>query len=378
VLRTVRLVDRLAQEVADRRAGGTGARPALLLLVDGVEEVCTLLDEADPARGSAQFLRLLRDGAAVGLTCVLTADRAVPGGRLAALAQQRLVLPLPDRADYAVAGVPARAVPGQRPPGRALLGEDALECQLAFPRPLAPRTLPGQPAHPPLRIPELPSAPVFEIGPEQHCAVPAEGGLLLPVGPGGDDGAPLVVDLIRTGGLLVSGPPGSGRTTALDAFARHFAAAGSPVLRVGGPTLESEGRDIAWLDPLDEAGVTAWLDELGGRPGVVLADDLGGPTECPALGRLPALGGRSGIALIAAAAPTQLSGYYTGPIAALRRGRAGLLLCPGPGDADLLGIRLPRTPLPVRPGSGWLVTGPSVHRVQVARRRILAAEPVPA
>ena len=102
-----------------------------------MESICTLLDDADPGRGSAQLLRLVRDGAAVGLTCVLTADRAVPGGRLAAVAGHRLVLPLPDRADYAVAGVPARAVPGHRPPGRALLGEDALECQLALPRPAA-------------------------------------------------------------------------------------------------------------------------------------------------------------------------------------------------------------------------------------------------
>jgi DNA segregation ATPase FtsK/SpoIIIE, S-DNA-T family len=52
----------------------------------------------------------------------------------------------------------------------------------------------------------------------------------------------------------------------------------------------------------------------------------------------------------------------------VRAGRTGLLLCPGPGDADLLGIRLPRTPLPHRPGSGWLVAGPAVQRVQVARR----------
>jgi DNA segregation ATPase FtsK/SpoIIIE, S-DNA-T family len=53
----------------------------------------------------------------------------------------------------------------------------------------------------------------------------------------------------------------------------------------------------------------------------------------------------------------------------LRRGRNGLLLCPGPGDGELLAIRLPRTPLPVRPGSGWLVTGAGMERVQVARRR---------
>jgi S-DNA-T family DNA segregation ATPase FtsK/SpoIIIE len=56
-------------------------------------------------------------------------------------------------------------------------------------------------------------------------------------------------------------------------------------------------------------------------------------------------------------------------VAVLRRARSGLLLCPGPGDADLLGVRLPRTGPPARPGSGWLVTAGMPRRVQVARRR---------
>jgi S-DNA-T family DNA segregation ATPase FtsK/SpoIIIE len=75
---------------------------------------------------------------------------------------------------------------------------------------------------------------------------------------------------------------------------------------------------------------------------------------------------------VAAAGQGQLSGHFQGPIATLRRNRSGLLLCPSPGDADLLGLRLPRTPLPVRPGSGWLVTGTGMERVQVARRRTAA------
>jgi S-DNA-T family DNA segregation ATPase FtsK/SpoIIIE len=99
-LRTVRLLDRLTQEVAARRAAPPGGpRPHLLLLVDGVESVMTQLDESDPGRGSAALLRLVRDGGAAGLTCLLTADRAVPGGRLANAVGTRLVLPLPDRAD---------------------------------------------------------------------------------------------------------------------------------------------------------------------------------------------------------------------------------------------------------------------------------------
>ena len=135
-LRTVRLVERLSQEIATRRARtGAAGLPRLLLLVDGMEELSTVIEEADPGHGATTLTRLLRDGRAAGLTCVVTADRAVPGGQLAGLARHRLVLPLADRADYAVAGVPPRAVPGHRPPGRALLGEEALECQLALPRP---------------------------------------------------------------------------------------------------------------------------------------------------------------------------------------------------------------------------------------------------
>jgi S-DNA-T family DNA segregation ATPase FtsK/SpoIIIE len=374
-LRTVRLVDRLSREVAARRAGvAAGQDPLLLLLVDGMEALSTVLDEADPARGSAGLLRLLRDGAAVGLTCVVTADRAVPGGRLAAAARHRLVLPLPDRADYAVAGVAARAVPELRMAGRALLGEEAWEVQLALPRPLGPVEPSDRPFPPPVRIVELPPQPVLVLAEATGTdRAPDSGVLALPVGPGGDEGDPLVVDLMRTGGLLVSGPPGSGRSTALDAFSQHLSAAGAAVLRIGFARTDAgasgSGPDVPWLDPGDEAGARAWAAGLAGRPGVVVADDVGTPAEWAALGAFPTVGGQSGVALVAAAGPGQLSAHYQGPVAALRRARAGLLLCPGPGDADLLGIRLPRTPLPLRPGSGWLVTGTGMERVQVARRR---------
>ncbi|HEY0506932.1 MAG TPA: FtsK/SpoIIIE domain-containing protein [Blastococcus sp.] len=375
--RAVRLVDRLAAEVTARRSGtGTGSAPLLLLLVDGVEFLSALLDENDPGRGSAHLLRLIRDGAAVGLTCVLTADRAVPGGRLASVARQRLVLPLPDRADYAVAGVPPRAVPAHRPPGRALLGEEAWECQLALPRPL-PSRAPGRPAgRAPLHIAQLAPDPQLRLPPSpRHGTVDAATALRLPVGPGGDEGAPLVVDLLPTGGLLVSGPAGSGRSAALHAFAQHLESAGVAVLRIGRPphgagTVPAP-RDsaIGWLDPGDTAGVSDWLAGLENRPGVLVADDVATAAEWPALSVLATSGARPDVVLLAAGAPGPLTGHYQGPVAALRRSRAGLLLCPGPGDAELFGLRLPRTALPVRPGSGWLVTASGMERVQVARRR---------
>jgi S-DNA-T family DNA segregation ATPase FtsK/SpoIIIE len=314
----------------------------------------------------------MRDGPAAGLTCVVTADRAVPGGRLAAVARHRLVLPLADRADYAVAGIPTRDVPAHRPPGRALVGEDGRECQIALPRPPLPPAGTSSASRRPLQIVELPPAPRLRLPPGGPEASSAADGLLLPVGPGGDEGLVQSVDLARSGGLLVTGPPGSGRSAALAAFAEHVRAVGASVLVVGRPPWTTDGSatvaGAVLLDPADETGAAAWRDALDGRPGVVVADDLGAPADAPALARL--CGGRvpGAVVLVAAAHAGQLSQHYQGPVATLRRNRTGLLLCPGPGDADLLGVRLPRTPLPQRPGSGWLVTGSALQRVQVARR----------
>jgi S-DNA-T family DNA segregation ATPase FtsK/SpoIIIE len=198
--------------------------------------------------------------------------------------------------------------------------------------------------------------------------------LLLPVGPGGDEGTILSVDLGRTGGLLVAGPPGSGRTAALDAFVQHLRRVGVPLLRVGrsapaGDELPRVGAADNWLQSADAGGMDAWISSLGYRTGVVVVDDLGAPTEETAISRLATMDPAGSVTLLAAASPGCLATHYQGPIASLRRGRSGLLLCPAPGDGDLMGVRLPRTPVPVRPGSGWLVTSGVPERVQVARRR---------
>ncbi|MGR6965866.1 FtsK/SpoIIIE domain-containing protein [Geodermatophilus sp. URMC 61] len=367
-LRTVRLLDRLAHEVAARRAAPAGGpRPHLMLLVDGVESVMTQLDESDPGRGSAALLRLVRDGGAAGLTSLLTADRAVPGGRLANAVGTRLVLPLPDRTDYAVAGIPARDVPGHRPPGRALVGEEARECQLVLPRDLPP-TWPHTPHHGrPLAIPELPAAPLLRLPGPTDSGYP----LLLPVGPGGDDGAVLTVDLSRTGGLLVAGPPGSGRTTALASWARHLAAAGAAVLQVvRDPDRASLGAmpGLRRLGATDLAGWQEWLTGPRATPGAVVVDDSADLVDSAVFGALTAAGAVPDVVLLVAGTAAELSAAFRGPVPALRRRRSGLLLSPAPGDADLLGTRLPRTPVPARPGSGWLVVAGTAQRVQVARR----------
>ncbi len=367
-LRTVRLLARLAEQVAARRAGPVAAGPAVLLLVDGVESLMGQLDEAVPGQGSADLLRLVRDGGAAGLTCVMTADRAVPGSRLAGVAGTRLVLPLPDRADYAVAGVPVRSVPGRRPPGRALVGEDAAECQVVLPRPLPVPAAGSPPGSGALRIPELPGDARLPAAPTPAGSADRGDALAaVPLGPGGDDGSLLRVDLRRSGGLLVVGPPRSGRTATLGAVSRTLSGAGVPVAtlvrgrRAAGPGLP----DATPLTADDVAGWRAWLAGLEGGPGALVLDDAGTLAGSAVLTTADLA--EQDVVVLAAGSAGELSSAFRGPVADLRRSRSGLLLCPGPGDADLLGIRLPRTPLPVRPGSGWLATAGTVQRVQVAR-----------
>jgi S-DNA-T family DNA segregation ATPase FtsK/SpoIIIE len=395
--RSVRLLTRLQGEVDRRRSGAPADGPALLLLIDGHESLAAQLDDAEPGSGSALLLRLVRDGAAAGLTCLLTAERAVPGSRLAAAMVTRLVLPLPDRADYAIAGVATRAVPGHRPPGRALVGEEAAECQLALPRPLPP--LPGAPgaavgapaggaavgapdsradaAGGPIRVRPLPPDPLLPfLAPGTDAG---RAGLWLPVGVGGDECGPVGVDLTRSGGLLVAGPPGSGRSTALTAFARRFQRAGLPVAELGRPCPASTmagavrtGPDAAPGDlpqVSDAPALQDWAARSAGSPAVVVADDIGTLPD-PLLDVLGSLGRPHGeLIVLAAGGAAELAGAFRGPVVALRRTRTALLLRPGPGDAELLGLRTPRTPLPARPGCGWLVEGGAATRVQVAWHR---------
>ncbi|WP_448615713.1 FtsK/SpoIIIE domain-containing protein [Modestobacter sp. URMC 112] len=391
--RSERLVARLQDAVDRRRADGPSGGPHLLLLVDGWEGLAAQLDEMDPGGGSSGFLRLLRDGAAAGLTCVVTADRAVPGSRLAAAACTRLVLPLPDRADYAVAGVPPRAVPSTRPPGRAVVGEDAEECQLALPREWGdsgsgPATDPAGPAtadpaistaDPAISIVTLPADPVLDLAE----AGGGSGGLWLAIGPGDDDGRTIGVDLLRSGGLLVVGPPGSGRTSALRAFTARCRHAGARVLQLGGPGSGRTARpdpdrpgnaDGATADVGDVEALHVWA-AAAGRPSVVVADNVTALPDAMADAVASLAGpGRELLVLASGGAP-DLAGAFRGPTVTLRRSRTALLLRPTAADGQLLGIRLPRTPLPPRPGSGWLVTGGSARRVQVARHRVAGAAP---
>jgi S-DNA-T family DNA segregation ATPase FtsK/SpoIIIE len=215
---------------------------------------------------------------------------------------------------------------------------------------------------------------------DPEVALPARGeadGLWLLLGPGDDEGTPVGIDLQRTGGLLVVGPPASGRSTALRAFAMHCAHTGAAVAQlVDAPsplpvTGTSEGGPQQLLRG-DAPGLCAWLAEQDGRsPVVIAADDLTTlPDAVSELLASPVSPPGRPLVLLATGTAADLAGSFRGPVVALRRGRTAVFLRPAAGDAELLGLRIPRTLLPPRPGAGWLVTPTQTVRLQVARRRL--------
>ncbi|HEU4912346.1 MAG TPA: FtsK/SpoIIIE domain-containing protein, partial [Actinomycetes bacterium] len=244
-----RLLTRLVEELEDRQrllaAGGTGSAeehrdavpaadrlPWMVVLADGWEGLQSAYEAVQHGRPLDDLMRLVREGGAVGIRVVLTGDRSVLTSRIGGCFRDRLVLRLAEPADYGLAGISARRVPASMPPGRALVGPDATEAQLAL--------LDGEPsgagqvaavrrtvdelrrAHVgsanggrrmPLRVRPLPAR--VTVGDLPPAGARGGPGWAL-VGVGGDEAGPVGVDLVRDGpAFVIAGPPRSGRSTAL-------------------------------------------------------------------------------------------------------------------------------------------------------------------
>ena len=207
-------------DLAEYRAAQPAGRrpPFLLVFVDRYDAFMTALEHIDGGRLLGELQRLIRDGLAAGIRVVVTGDRTLLTGRLGGLAEQKLVLRMADRTDFALAGLHSRAIPRDMPNGRGFLlpggdliqaallsaqGQGAAENQAL--RDLARRAVADRVR--PFRVDPLP----LSISLPEALGLPGHGPGLL-VGVGGDDLSQIRVE---TPGLLVIGPHGSGRSTAL-------------------------------------------------------------------------------------------------------------------------------------------------------------------
>jgi S-DNA-T family DNA segregation ATPase FtsK/SpoIIIE len=369
-----RLLHRLRGELAHRRSldpATRAAAPRIVLLLDGY---AGFLSEHDDLGGDAQreaLARVWADGPELGIHCAIAADRlgAVPTA-LASLAQQRLAFQLADVADYAQFGLPRRSIPAFVP-GRAVIGGSAQVMQVARGRvpsrdSAAPPPIDGGP--PPVDVlPEsLPVSALLGAGREEREP------LFVPLGIGDDSLEPAGFELYEGDHALISGPPRTGRTTALLVVAEVVSRLYPELDVVGVAVRRSALRDCAALSRVvTSAGELAELAtalKASDRTTVLLIDDAD-VVDDPA---------RALSDLFAAPLPT-LHAIVAGRNDALRtlghwsvgvrRSRTGLLLQPElQVDGTLLGVTLPRRPAPpVRPGCGYRIDPGRFELMQVAQ-----------
>ncbi|WP_196717402.1 FtsK/SpoIIIE domain-containing protein [Actinomyces trachealis] len=319
-----RRVTRLLQLAA---TGGLGRS---LLLVDDVDHVIAAVDEQlGIGEGTSLLGSLLRAAPAFGTSLMLSAPLNAATSRWASSLGLRLVMGASQPFHAATAGLP-RGVQTGKGAGRGVVldGDDVLACQVLLPTrsELQAAQEPGRTGQqtPPLRLQPLP-------GKLLQAALPTGAW-----GVGGDLAEPLLAPAERC--VLVVGPPGSGRSTALAALAQ-----------AAGPTaLVCDDLDLA--DPGTAQQVEAAICQ--------------------------------GVQVLASATTERAFSSYRGPMHLLRERADLVTLWPLVGPASqLAGVNLrPACDArrPTLPGRGVLVSRGTVLAVQIALPDTLHKEPTPA
>ncbi|MFC8193455.1 FtsK/SpoIIIE domain-containing protein, partial [Cellulomonas sp. NPDC057328] len=357
--RTGLLLDRL------HAAAGTG--PPAVLVVDRLDVLLETLGRH--ARGAAADLLVAtwRDPAP-GLSLAASAAVVPAVARLLGDFPTRLVLPVVDASADALAGVPAHLSAARTTPGRAVLtgAGPARVCQVV--QPPADRDVddapPGEGTAPgaPVRVARLPD----HVPPPAPTRT-ADGTVVVPLGVGGDDGGPVHADATRP--LVVAGPPGSGRTTALLAVARAWAAAGHRVLRLAPAGAHGDdGEDVPWTTV--GPGVPPTPPD-GDASTVLVVDDVDelertAPAAADAVDDLLHTPRPRVVALATTSA--HAAGAFRGPVATALRSRLVVVLDPHDADATALlgaGAALQGDPARRVPGRGVLRRDRTLRRVQV-------------
>jgi len=368
-----------------RRRVPAADRPAhVVVLVDRVEVFDRDFAHHDQGSFVDRMARLLRDGAGAGIHFILAGDRVLGAHRYVATTEDKILLRLNDRADYAGFGVAKATVPEQLPAGRGVRAADGSEVQIALAggdpsgaaqaealaalgAGLRDRDREVPTARRAARLEAIPDRLGFDEAWERRP--PGTSPLWALVGVGGDDLTAVGPDLAVLPTFAVGGPPRSGRSTALLAMARSLLRAGSGLVVVS--PRPSHLRSLAGNDGVvavltdPDVALSTFRDALRqvGQPtGVVVVDDAEQLVHSELEPDLTALSrGRAGAgwALVVAGDAEALSTGMSGWSAQVRRNRSGALLAPRSVlESELVGARIPHGLLgPQPPGRGHLHLG---------------------
>ena len=366
-----------ASTLTEYRQIAESGEPRILLLLDAVGPFRDQYEHINHTPYFAMLSQLASDGRAVGIHVIITADRpaAIPSS-LASTMQNRLVLRLASEDDYILAGVPGDILSATSPPGRAIMsdlevqvgvfgGDANVTVQARAISQLAERTRQSGFAAP---------APVERLSEHVELdALPELTDTGTPViGVSDESLAPFGINPV--GVLMVTGPPGSGRSTALVTLAQavrrahpetrilHIAPSSSTIGGLGVWDESATGQDAV-------LGLVSRASPHTGRL-VVVVENVGSFGNTDAEGPLTALVKNAGeSALIIGESEVSSWGQAFLLAQPFKSSRRGLLLCPSGLEADgLLSTSIGvtrRTDFP--PGRGVLIERGKGVWLQVAQ-----------
>lgn len=337
-----------------------------VVVVDGWERMLSTMNPDQLVTFRDQFMRILREGPAVGVRVLITGDRGVSGDKITSFIDEQYVLPLRDLSDYRTAGIMTKDIPVDMPPGRVLFGAQGAEAQLAT----LSRDTAGEAQTTLLRrtveqvrdhfdqFPELADLPVaLRVDPLPSYISLTEA-LTLPVGDSGPAEGPVVavggdvlsrftLDWPGAGGFLVAGPRRSGRSTALAGIVHQLASLTStPLIVVSAResvlTEVARSHGIRIIDnPLLTPPELEALLPADGSVVTIVVDDADQHKNASIEHALTGVKHRA--AFIVAADSDALSTLFGGPVVEAKRSRQALVLRP---ESTIMGTQATGSPIP--------------------------------
>ncbi|WP_077489729.1 FtsK/SpoIIIE domain-containing protein [Sinomonas mesophila] len=380
------IVDERSDRYAAARAGTVGEyrrladapdEPRIIVLIDGMGAFRELYEYSSESNVFDILTQLASDGRAVGVHLVMTGDRtnSIPAS-IASSVQKRIILRMTGEDDYMMFNQPKDVVTPQSPPGRGVV--DGLELQLAILGGNANVAVQAREIGrlaAAMRRQGVPEAPGIRSLPDVVAGdrLPLDSGRVA-IGIEDTSLEPLFAD--PSGAFMLTGPPGSGRTTAIVALAAALRRARPGVRRVyvGARTSAIASLPLWDASYTGEDAVSQAAEELqievGVREFALFAEGItefdSSLAESPLTGLITAMD-REGLWVVGEAETSAWSSAWS-LSQPFKNGRRGLLLNPAEHDGDsLLNTSLGRIRNPKYvPGRGYYIARGRAYKVQAA------------